>query len=459
MSILKESKSLDDRSIKEDTPYEKWADRFPTGKYRTFATHVPMFDFETKTSPTLQWTVDDFSKWFKNPAGLSIAPSEKVPFTHYNLTTNEPAKVDKDVFGNNIINNQKDFKADHMNQTLPEKYAYGLDRKGQGDLAYEQLDIEGGDGNEMSRARDEFLEQLYLKEQGIDTEMIRNDKSKLERDITEGKGSERKIRQLEDNERILVEAVPNIMGKVKDPRITMEEIQDVYIFLKSKRDTPLPQRAINDVNRLLMRLDGKRIPNGTYASAAADKIEEAFKKQNPRAKWSFGSEYKILTDDMAGKIQRNVRRRAAQNTADKLRHTADKVRHKSLLTNVIEEAQQKGNKVKRALFSPDTLQSPKGTKKRISVSQQKIKFPTPSFGLTPSKVLKSRTTTPVSPDNDPSALTPTVEDIQQQAAGGRGKTTANQSNQYMQDLVKKHVPAASTIQSFKGNKGDIPERK
>jgi hypothetical protein len=160
---------------------------------------------------------------------------------------------------------------------------------------------------------------------------------------------------------------------------------------------------------------------------------------------------------MAGKIQRNVRRRAAQNTADKLRITADKVRHKSLLTNVIEEAQQKGNKVKRTLFSPDTLQSPKGTKKRIPISQQKIKFPTPSFGLTPSKVLKSRTTTPVSPDNDSSALDPTDEDIQQQAAGGRGKTTANQSNQYMQDLVKKYVPAASTIQSFKGNKDDIPE--
>jgi hypothetical protein len=29
--------------------------------------------------------------------------------------------------------------------------------------------------------------------------MIRNDISKLERDITEGKGSDRKIRQLEDN--------------------------------------------------------------------------------------------------------------------------------------------------------------------------------------------------------------------------------------------------------------------
>ena len=42
LSILKEPKSLHDRSIKEDTPYEQWADRFPTDQYRTFATHVHM---------------------------------------------------------------------------------------------------------------------------------------------------------------------------------------------------------------------------------------------------------------------------------------------------------------------------------------------------------------------------------------------------------------------------------
>ena len=104
MSILKEPKSIDDQSIKKDTPFEKWEDRFPTHEFRTFATHVPMFDFTTKTSPTLQWKVDDFSKWFKNPAGLSVASNETVPYTHYKLGSNEPAKVDKDVFGNNIIN-------------------------------------------------------------------------------------------------------------------------------------------------------------------------------------------------------------------------------------------------------------------------------------------------------------------------------------------------------------------
>ena len=78
MSILKEPKSLDDRSIKEDTAFEKWEDRFPTDKYRTFATHVPMFDFTTKTSSLEQWKVNDFSKWFKDPKGLPVAPNEKM---------------------------------------------------------------------------------------------------------------------------------------------------------------------------------------------------------------------------------------------------------------------------------------------------------------------------------------------------------------------------------------------
>jgi hypothetical protein len=42
MSILKEPKSIDDQSIKRDTPFEKWEDKYPTDEYRTFATHVPM---------------------------------------------------------------------------------------------------------------------------------------------------------------------------------------------------------------------------------------------------------------------------------------------------------------------------------------------------------------------------------------------------------------------------------
>jgi hypothetical protein len=168
-----------------------------------------------------------------------------------------------------------------MNRTLPEKYAYGLDRKGQGDFAYEQLDIETGDENELSRARDEFLEQMYLKEEeprmmaALESakKVINESKTKLISDHDEVERAKRMKSEIE------VEAIPQLLGKTKDPKIPMEEIGRVYSNLKSIRDKPLSQREINGVNRLLMRLDGKRIPVGTYAYAAADKIEEAFKNK------------------------------------------------------------------------------------------------------------------------------------------------------------------------------------
>ena len=47
---------------------------------------------------------------------------------------------------------------------MPEKYAYGLDHKGLGDIAYERLDIENGDTNELSRNLENFYEEQYLKQ-------------------------------------------------------------------------------------------------------------------------------------------------------------------------------------------------------------------------------------------------------------------------------------------------------
>ena len=279
MSILKEPKSLDDRSIKEDTPYEKWADRFPTGQYRTFSTHVPMFDFTTKTSPTLQWEVKDFSKWFKNPAGLPIASNETVPLTHYKLSSNDPAKVDKDVFGNNIINNQKDFTADYMNRTLPEKYAYGLDRKGQGDLAYEQLDIEEGDENELSRAREEFFEQMYLQENNPE----------VLRDLTRAKGvvasfpktptaevAKAKVQDARDAKAYIeVEAIPHLLGKTPTP-ISDETSQAIYSSLLQQKNRPLTVFEVNRINDILTQLNAKKIPYNTLAHNGANKLKQAY---------------------------------------------------------------------------------------------------------------------------------------------------------------------------------------
>ncbi len=212
--------------------------------------HVPMFDFTTKASPTLQWEVKDFSKWFKNPAGLPIASNETVPLTHYKLSSNDPAKVDKDVFGNNIINNQKDFTADYMNRTLPEKYAYGLDRKGQGDLAYEQLDIEGGDENELSRAREEFYEQYYLQENHVD----------VLRDLTRAKGVIKNVPNpkadyakeivqsaRDEKAHIEVEAIPHLLGKTPTP-ISDDTSQAIYSSLLQQKNRPL---TVFEVNRIL----------------------------------------------------------------------------------------------------------------------------------------------------------------------------------------------------------------
>ena len=318
MSILKESKSLDDRSIKEDTPYEKWADRFPTDQYRTFATHVPMFEFRTKTSPILQWKVDDVSKWFKNPTGLPIASAEKVPFTHYNLTINEPAKVDKDVFGNNIINNQKDIKADYMNRTLPEKYVYGLDRKGQGDLAYEQLDIEGGDDNALSRAREEFYEQYYLQEEhGLNLSDLQNETKTLKKEITQGKGSDKKIAQLEANENIMVETIPQLLGKNAEEQDD-NKTANKYLKLKYKTDRQLTKKEIVDVNRIFRGYGLRPVPFGSYSHAVAMKLNE-------RLSDALGDNFHRLAERELDKKKIPATRRKKNTVVDQLQRTTKKI--------------------------------------------------------------------------------------------------------------------------------------
>ena len=68
-----------------------------------------------------------------------------------------------------------------MNKELTEKYTYGLDHKGQGDLAYQQLDIEYGDFNEMTRARQEF-QDLQAGMQLLDPD-IKNRMDELQKNI------------------------------------------------------------------------------------------------------------------------------------------------------------------------------------------------------------------------------------------------------------------------------------
>jgi len=112
---------------------------------------------------------------------------------------------------------------------------------------------------------------------------------------------------------------------------------------------------------------------------------------------------------------------------------------------------------KRALLSPSpdkfkTSRLKKTPMTRHIQSTSKIPSDSPNIdiGMTPSKVMPSRS-------SSPPALDPTEEDIKEQAAGGAGKATIKQTNQYMQDIVTRYVPKATSIQSLKGNTGEIPE--
>jgi hypothetical protein len=111
---------------------------------------------------------------------------------------------------------------------------------------------------------------------------------------------------------------------------------------------------------------------------------------------------------------------------------------------------------KRALLSPSPEKFKSSRLKKTPMTrhiQSTSKIPTDSpidIGIDPSKVMSSR-------PSSPPALDPTEEDIKEQAAGGAGKATIKQTNQYMQDVVTKYVPRATSIQSLKGNTNQVPE--
>jgi len=274
MSILKEPKSIDDRDIKEKTYFDRWEDKFQSDEYRTFATHVPMFDFTTKSSPLVQWKVDAFSKWFKDPEGFPVAPEEKVPLTHYKLTSNEPAKVENNVFGNNIINNQKDIKSEYMNKELTEKYTYGLDHKGQGDLAYQQLDIEYGDFNDMTRAREQFhemragVELLEPKAKQhmdrLEATITKEPKNRLDEDS--------RTRAIKSRDKIMVE---NAVGPQKYEEMYQEQDlenqldfvrdlkKEINVLSKANPNKPLLNKQVVYINTILKDFNQPPIPYGT----------------------------------------------------------------------------------------------------------------------------------------------------------------------------------------------------
>jgi len=138
----------------KDGDADKFIDLFPTDKYRTDSTSINLFNFDYHSFPTHESSISYFDKHFKDVKGNNLPMEERVPLTHYKETHMNPVSTE-DVFGDNIINHQKDIKV--TKKELPEKYEYGLDHKGLGDIAYERLDIEQGDSNELSRALENFI--------------------------------------------------------------------------------------------------------------------------------------------------------------------------------------------------------------------------------------------------------------------------------------------------------------
>jgi hypothetical protein len=162
-----------------------------------------------------------------------------------------------------------------MNRTLPEKYAYGLDKKGQGDLAYEQLDIETGDPNELSRAREEFFEQMYLQqEHGINLSDLQNETQTLKNEIGQAeRGSAKKIRQVEANEKILVEDVPELLGHNKRDQ-HIDHVMKQYIKLQDRPDRKLTDKEVIELNKIFRGLELRPIPFGSYSRSAANRLAE-----------------------------------------------------------------------------------------------------------------------------------------------------------------------------------------
>ena len=163
----------------KDGIVDKFIDAYPTDDLRSEKTTVPFLNFNTSsTFPITSSYTSFFDKHFKDVKGNNLPMEERIPLTHYKQTHMNPVSSE-DVFGNNIINHQKDIKV--TKKELPEKYAYGLDHKGLGDIAYERLDIETGDSNELSRALENFYENVYLQ-----NELPKNTKLISERERERG---------------------------------------------------------------------------------------------------------------------------------------------------------------------------------------------------------------------------------------------------------------------------------
>lgn len=253
----------------KDGEVDKFIDLFPTDKYRTDNLSIPLFKFDYSAFPVNSSHVSYFDKNFKNPKANELPLEERVPLTHYKTEEINQPHVE-DVFENNIIQNQKNIK--FPRKELPEKYAYGLDHKGLGDIAYERLDIENGDTNELSRNLENFYENQYLKQ--VEPEKMRKLEN-IEKGIKKHGNNPDKQEKIEKakalKQEIIEVEIPEILGKT--PKYHEERfIYEKFKPLQNKPDRVLSQQELYEINNILISNGKKALPVGTRSKAAARKL-------------------------------------------------------------------------------------------------------------------------------------------------------------------------------------------
>jgi hypothetical protein len=278
----------------KDGIVDKFIDAFPTDELRSEKTTVPFLNFNTSsTFPVTSSYTSFFDKHFKDVKGNNLPMEERIPLTHYKQTHMNPVSTE-DVFGDNIINHQKDIKV--TKKELPEKYEYGLDHKGLGDIAYERLDIETGDSNELSRAFENFYENHYLKQELPKNREWKKTKDKVNELLSDyndidpkfaGPTSNKIGNKLKEHRKktemqkakgmkntIEVHAIPDILGKLPTDETIPNVYDKMYKPLHNEKDRVLTQKEIYKINAILRAKGQKTLPVGTRSKAAAVKIDK-----------------------------------------------------------------------------------------------------------------------------------------------------------------------------------------
>jgi hypothetical protein len=254
----------------KDGEADKFIDLFPVDKYRTDNISIPLFKFDYSAFPVQSSHISYFDKNIKNPKANEIPLQERVPLTHYKTDEIKQPHVE-DVFENNIIQNQKNIK--FPRKELPEKYAYGLDHKSLRDIAYERLDIENGDTNELSRNLENFYENQYLKQvaPGMLEELESATKS-FEKHVGDPTKVKTASKAFQRKQEIEVE-IPEILGK-EFKYHSDESIYEKYRPLQNKADRALSQKELYEINSILISNGEKPLPVGTRSKAAARKLNK-----------------------------------------------------------------------------------------------------------------------------------------------------------------------------------------